>query len=172
MKENFYVFLDIDGVLWNEEYIVFLRDNNIPKDNDIETYFSSKSMTALNTLLNSLENKFKVQLVITSSRRSLLEKTIAILYKNNLVYDDKIDKTESTIKNIDMPRGLEIKKYLKQNKNSKNYVVIDDEVKDIKPFIKHSHIIDVKNEGLQLHHIEKFLKAKDISLISLNENER
>jgi len=171
MKEVFYVFLDIDGVLWNEEYITFLRDNNISKNNDIETYLSPQSMSALNMLLLSLSSSYIVQLVITSSRRSMLEKTIYILYKNNLSYEGKIDKTESKLKNIDMPRGLEIKKYLKQNKNPKNYVVIDDEVKDIKPFIKKLNIIDVKSEGLQIYHIEKFLKTK-IFVKSLNENER
>lgn len=124
MKERFYVFLDIDGVLWDWKNVKNLFNRAIkPMGALPDATFNPESMQALNHLLNKLSDHYEPFLVITSKWRTELNETVNALYYNDLIFSGAIDST-SLLKG--MPRGIEIQQYLLNHDNSKNYVVIDD----------------------------------------------
>ncbi|PKK95937.1 MAG: hypothetical protein CVV59_01110 [Tenericutes bacterium HGW-Tenericutes-4] len=158
MKQNYYIFLDIDGVLWDEEFITQLIDDGIRerKDDDIANHFKPGSMQALNFLLDTLKQNYEVVLVVSSSKRSDMKKTIQQLKNNNLTCVTKIDRTSLS---LDTPRGEEILDYLKNKQDNKNYCIIDDEIEDIKPYVNKERIIKTSDQNaLHKQQVVKFLK--------------
>lgn len=156
MKDKFYIFLDIDGVLYDWNFILKKSDK---KACTIKN-FDPKSIDALNFLIEKLSKSFNVEIVITSTWRINMQKTIEILLKNGLNKTIKINSTE--ISNYPQNRGLEILNYL-QNNSCKNFVIIDDEMFDFDKYFKKSHIIktNIFNSSLNKEMIINFLDGLD-----------
>ncbi len=109
------IFLDIDGVLNSDEYYEKTRNLDIQ---GIESEIDVSKIELLKKAIDITEAK----VVLTSSWRytknALLLKDLLRKYKIN------VDSTPY----IDNKRGLEIKKWLLDNPNVEDYVIIDDEV--------------------------------------------
>ena len=173
MKENFYVFLDIDGVLWDEQFINKLIKSGVrsKKDDSISNYFKPSSINALNFLICTLNQNFEVILVISSNKRLNMQETISQLKNNGLTKVNKIDRTPISLESFDMDRGLEIKNYLINKPNNQNHCVIDDEINDITPYIKKENIIKTSDQkALHQKQVETFLHQ--LNLRKENEQER
>lgn len=165
MKENFYIFLDIDGVLWDWAFIKEQVKKGIIKQGAPITSFKPESIDALNFLIKSLYEQYKVNLVLSSSWQTTdMAKAISALFNSNLEVVGKIEATRNTTHKI---RGVEIKEYLNGTNNNQNYVVIDDETSDIKAFVDIKKIIktNLQNAALNLGQVKKFL-------INLKENKQ
>ncbi len=203
-KKNYYVFLDIDGTLWSYDNITeLLLDEEteklikLDKDDPLSVIekvkLSDESMYALNTLLVSLKNSFRVKLVITSRRRTNFPKCINFLKINGLQYDDPIFCTPLN----NALRGKKIVDYLNLaneapvnfNKKNfmgsmlyefisrgdfKNFVVLDDDFNSLKDYIPPSRLIltNAREQSLTLDQVKKYLKTNKIKLVEPNESER
>jgi hypothetical protein len=159
MKESFYIFLDIDGVLAGHDYIKKLTDSGQRAKGGLIKELDPECIDALNFFIFYLSKKYEVDLVISSTWRSDLEDTIEILKFHGLKYDKEITRTGV----IDFIRGLEVLDYLKNKKNNNNYVVIDDDSFDIAPYIPHSKIIKTSlHKPLSIKHVKQHLKELNI----------
>lgn len=156
MKDKFYIFLDIDGVLYDWNFII---KNGDKKSGTIKN-FNPKSIEALNFLIEKLQYTYNVEIVITSTWRINMQKTIEILLNNGLNKTIKINSTE--ISNYPQNRELEILNYL-QNNSCKNFVIIDDEMFDFDKYFNKNHIIktNIFNLSLNKEMVLKYLKNLD-----------
>ena len=120
-KENFYVFLDFDGVLYDIEYLIM----NKIKNNEKLFRYAPDSIEALNKLFSNLSTKFNPHLVISSFWRMKFPMTVRLLKDHgfNIV---GVPLMKTKISNKPMKRGLEIKDFLEEHDNSDNYIIIDD----------------------------------------------
>ena len=85
--KSFYIFLDIDGVLYDWDFIINeVESGRMQRGCFIKT-FKPESMYALNYLIQELSKNFDVKLVISSTWRSNLPFTIDTLKNNGLVYN-------------------------------------------------------------------------------------
>ena len=126
------VFLDIDGVLNSDEYISRIKHSNvkgIQREIDVDRV----------KLLTKALNETGAKVVVTSTWR--LTKYIGLIEELLASYGIRIDTTPF----IDNERGLEIKKWLSENQDVENFVIVDDEV------------FDSFDEGL----LEKLVKISD-----------
>lgn len=156
--KNYYIFLDIDGVLWDWEYIKYITINQT-KHHKIIQDFNPKSINTLNHLINTMrKQKYNVTLVISSTWRNNMHFTIKKLYENGLNFNciniDIIDPNKN-----DIHRGKLIKEYL-QDKINYDYVIIDDEMFDYKEENLTNHLIktNIMNNSLNRQHLNNFLK--------------
>lgn len=183
-KENYYVFLDIDGTLWDAKFAYnvygagfnYIVDPRLKKD----------SIEAVNLLLRSLEEKFDTQLVITSKRREYMNECVSYLQKYGLKYDKPI---------LCLPfgknyRGERIIGYMQdQNDNpehlkkpqnalakifnafivkgKQNYVVLEDEYKLIKHSVPSRRLIfsDHNKRAITSKQVRNYLKTNDIPVL-------
>ena len=159
MKKDFYIFLDIDGVLWDVEYILKEIDEGHIKKGGIIKDLKPSCIEALNYLIEKLENFYDVILVISSSWRYNLKNTINILKKYGLKYDKDIARTRLTTKNSS--RGEEILDYLK-DKSNYEFVIIDDEEFDFKKHFDKSNIIktNIENQSLSMKMVREYLSSQ------------
>lgn len=156
MKDKFYIFLDIDGTLWDYS---FLR-----REKCFVYKLNPDSINAVNSLINRLEQKFNCELVITSQRRKDWDECKKILIDSGLKYESELKRTKI---NDSKPRGIKIAEYLDNDKKgrefskhktfnpiistikarvvarkmSNNYVVIDDCMKPLVGIIPSANII-------------------------------
>ena len=120
-KENFYVFLDFDGVLYDIEYLIM---NKIKKGEKLFRY-APDSIEALNKLFAQLSTKFEPHLVISSFWRMKFPMTVKVLMEHGFkIVGVPLMKTKISKK--PMKRGLEIKEFLSEHNNSENFIIIDD----------------------------------------------
>lgn len=156
MKEKFYVFLDIDGVLYDWKYIKSLSPEH---HGGIIQDFDPESIAALNYLIDVTKKNYEVELVISSSWRSNMDFTLKTLIRHGLQIKDI---NVSRIGNFYYPcyRGKEIVKYLEDKDNKENYIIIDDETFDYKEFFEKNRIIktDIFVSDLKKNMIDEFLK--------------
>ena len=122
-KSRFYIFIDYDGVLNDLKTIpnLFHLGGFFAKDND--KVFNPNSIESLNFLIETLEKKYKVQLILTTYWRRNPEKAKNILYNNGLKYEREIDFVS---RHVTQSRKGEIKKYLTSNNIKEDFLVIDD----------------------------------------------
>ena len=156
--KNFYIFLDFDGTMSDIEFIKKLYYSGIKKNNT--KIFKPESIEALNYLIDYLSQKYSVNLVISSVWRRDMNETIYYLNKNNIKLDKikKIDKTghyydENNVNH----RDQEIKQYLKEHNETKNYVAIDDEAGMFDLPIENKIETNIKNGALNMHMIKKWI---------------
>ena len=165
MREKFYVFLDIDGVMYDWE---FLKSQGIKSFGRIKT-FNPDSVQALNYLLETLNQNHDTELVISSTwRRDMLD-TVKTLKDNGVKMN--LRRVFSTpIFNESKTRGKEILSYLSNRQDNQNYVIIDDEVSDIAPHFDSSKIIqtNIFTSSLKKSMVDKFLKENHLTP-TLNE---
>lgn len=123
-KEQFYIFLDFDGVLndlitvpslWKMGgFLVDKKDTNT---------FNQGSIDSINYLIETLSQEYDVNLVLSTTWRRWFEKAKQVLKNNGLEYSGVIDKTPKIrLKR----RAFEIMKYLQSKDEKQNFVVIDD----------------------------------------------
>lgn len=158
MKE-FYIFLDIDGVLWDWPYLKKgINEGRIKRGGIIED-LKPESIEALNYLIEKLSIKYDVKLVISSSWRFNMERTLEIIKKAGLNYNKPIDRTIINFQS----RGIQIKEYLKDKVNY-DYVIIDDEDFDFNEHFQKEKIIktDVMKGALSIKLVDNFLNNNNI----------
>ena len=160
MKKKFYVFLDIDGVLYDWNYIKSLGPEHW---GGVIVDFDPKSIEALNYLIAQLKKEYDVELVISSTWRSNMERTIQILINHGLKTEDLFI---SRTRNSTNPRyrGREIMDYLENKRDKENYVIIDDETFDFKEYFHDTRIIktDIFISGLKREMVDIFLKNNNL----------
>ena len=154
--KNFYIFLDIDGVLYDWGYIIAETDAGRREKGGLIDKFKPESIYALNLLINELQKDYNVGLVISSSWRSNLPFTIQTLKDNGLIYNKKIERTP--IYNPSK-RGEQILDYL-ADKTNYDFVIIDDEMFDFEKFFEKDKIIKCEafNSALSVKMVDDFLK--------------
>lgn len=180
-KENYYVFLDIDGTLWDAKFAYGIYG-------DIFNYISyptlkKDSINAVNLLLRSLEEKFNTKLVITSRKREYMSECIDYLQKNGLKYDKPI----FCLPFGETYRGARIVGYMQEQNNkpehlsrpqnlfskllnafiikgSQNYVVLEDDFKLIKSSIPSRRLIfsNHQRKSITTKQVENYLKTNKI----------
>lgn len=181
-KAKFYIFLDIDGTLW---------DANTPRYAGFYIQLKPESVVALNTLIESLKKIYDVDLVVTSKRRVKWRSCKQFLIDNGVNFpSEKMSKTQ--LKKLKHPRGVKIAEYLFNDifkdklksektfirptwllfskllnrKFSDYYVVLDDSIKPLKPYIPDKNIIRTSyDESLSMEMVSDFLESKNIPLI-------
>lgn len=153
MKPSFYVFLDIDGVLWDWK---FIKQSRVKKGGKIIT-FNPESIEAVNYLLENLSLNFDPRLVISSTWRRNMDLTKRVLYASGLtIGEDKIYSTE--ILPLFKARELEVARFLKSVNEKKNYLIIDDDYDFAKIFNENRVIkTNIYDGCLQKSMIDDFL---------------
>ena len=165
-KQPYYVFMDIDGTLWDIEsarsvHGPFLPEIALPT-------LKTESVAAINIMLENLEKRFDTKLVITSRHRSNMVECVNYLRFNGVTYykpiyctafrpglrgEKIVDFMENqgekpftypTLGNL-FERILYTKR---NNQDFKNYVVIDDNKKAISKHIPpERRIVTNKRDG-------------------------
>jgi hypothetical protein len=163
-KQKFYIFLDIDGVMWDWNYLkqVETKANTIVRADSV---LNPKSVQALNALIATLDNAYDTRLVVSSSWRNVKAKreNNYMLYDYGLKYNKPIDHTILR-SDMDRPytRGQEIEDYLDKHMVSAmhgDYVIIDDEMDTLKPYQNAGKVIETSmSKGLSMDHIRDFLR--------------
>lgn len=147
------IFLDVDGVLNSDEYfdkIQGLDIQGIESDIDINKV----------KLLKKAVDETGAKVVLSSSWRY----TKNALALKKLLADYEIRITDSTPV-VEHKRGLEIRKWLENNNNVEDFVILDDEVFDsydsglMKKLIKMSKEKETDiGEGLLPENVEKIIE--------------
>lgn len=149
------IFLDVDGVLNNVNHIkkCYKKNGKMP----FGMYCVPFNPKCLKNLAK-LARKTNARIVVSSTWR-LDKEHMAVLKARIAEYGLRVhDITD----NIGMVRGKEITEWLKKNESAwiENFVVLDDEVKDINNFISDSHIVKT-NADTGLTWLN-YIKAKKI----------
>lgn len=182
-KLNYYVFLDIDGTLWDAEYA--FRVHGFAFNTHPTPRLKPESVNALNLLLRSLEASFDTKLIITSKRRHNLNKCVDYLKDNGLDYNKPIFCTDNSTD----ARGKKILDFMKENGSvpcelppnanlwtrlqyafsihgNPNYVVLEDEKNLVRNQIPRNRIIytDHNKQSLTVKQVEQYLKRNGFAL--------
>lgn len=122
-KPKFSLFLDFDGTL--SDFITIPKLSKLGGflvgKEDTNT-FNPESMEALNMLINTLESKYSVDLVLTTIWRLNMDKCQSVLKNNGLRFDGEIKSIPFI---FNKSRLKEIYMYIELNQVDK-YLVIDD----------------------------------------------
>lgn len=155
--KQFYIFLDIDGVLWDWQWRVKqIKNGKILRGTNI-TQFNPESVYALNILISELNKTYSCSLVISSTWRTFMDITKQTLIKNNVKLPKEVLRTNVP---ISQNRGVEILNFLNAHPTD-NYIIIDDETKDIEKYFPQEKIIktNIKNKSLRLSQVKKMLES-------------
>lgn len=169
-KEKYYVFLDIDGVLWDWKWRISEVKNGRVRGGGIVSDFNPASVGALNNLIETLSNNYDVRLVVSSTWRISMGLTEKALRKNGVIIpNDVLDRTPLTVRRG--ARGEEIIAYLYDKENRSNYVIIDDEEFDYETYLKKSSIIktDIYLGALEQGMVDDWLKNNNLLDSPANE---
>lgn len=171
--ENFYVFLDIDGVLNTASW--FKKVNKLGLESlGYSKHFSPQNVQELQYFLDQLkELKLEPNIVISSTHRiNGLQRIADDLNKNGLNYNLPYASTNTLHNQV---RGMQIADYINENKSNKNFVVIDDETVDITGHIPQEHILKTSgffNDGLTKKEVDLFLNTFPFSTNQPTEVEK
>lgn len=156
--KNFYIFLDIDGVMYDWDFVIGEINAGRMERGGIIQKFKPESIEALNMLIKELEKCYNVGLVISSTWRSNMPFTIKTLKDNGLIYNKKIERTP--IYNSGK-RGEQILDYL-GNKSDFGFVIIDDEMFDYEKFFTKESIIkcEMFHSALSMNMVKEFLTKR------------
>ena len=135
---NNIIFLDVDGVLrTHKSDLEWSKQLNIPILKGVNRLFSKSAVDNLNEVIILT----KAKIVVTSTWRiNLSVEELNKIFKERGVIGEVIDKTGINFSG----RGLEIKEWLDNNSVS-NYVVLDDQVKDIVDIVNNVIKVDSQN---------------------------
>jgi len=168
-KSNFYLFLDIDGVMNDWDYIISeVNAGRMKKGQSIKS-FKPESVNALNHLIEELSKKYNFQLVISSTWRMDMEETTEVFKKHNIIGYDKLDSTPRRFDPHE--RGKEIIEYLEKhnfNENQDDFLIIDDETFDYDKYFTDDKLIktEIFHNALSFDMVNKYLKEHQ----NINEN--
>lgn len=179
MREQYFIFLDIDGTLVDFEYGQRVRGPFFSFGEN--TVLNPESIEALNLLIQSLEQTYDTRLVLTSGRRENLRACVRNLFENGLKYDRPItctplepgrrgQKIVDFMMTSSMPRHPRLQKvvdYLLRryaDHGYKNYVVLENDASKIRYEIPPERRImtNAKKRALQPYQVEKYLKANNL----------
>ncbi len=146
------IFLDVDGVLNSDEYFDKIRNldiQGIEREVDIEKI----------KLLKKAIDKTGAKVVLSSSwRYTKYAQYLKELLSN---YDIYVDSTPF----IENERGLEIKKWLSDNQDAEDFVILDDEIFDSYDESLIKNLIKISNgngrnfgEGLLPRDVDEIIK--------------
>ena len=154
--KNFYVFLDIDGVMYDWDYITEEINAGRVKRGGIVKKLKPESVNALNYLVSNLEKRYNTQIVISSTWRNNLERAAEILKANG--FECKNEITGTPISLSPEKRGEEILEFLKEKQNY-DFVIIDDEMFDFKKHFSEDKIIkcEIYHSALSLGKVKNYL---------------
>lgn len=110
------LFLDVDGVLNSHKYLTSLYEKK-KRRLEREEFFDPKCMIVLKKIVS----KFNLEIVITSSWKIADMCTLERVFKKYEL--DILDKT----KNYGDKRGKEIREWLSNHSEVKNFVILDDD---------------------------------------------
>ncbi len=129
MKEKFYVFLDIDGVL-----------NSLSFHNQGFSHYDLEfeAVDALNYLNKKINKSFDLDLVVSSARGVYPEDVISLFFGGDVEFRETMNFTK---KLPNKHRGLEISNYLNGKENAENILIIDDVIENILECFKREQII-------------------------------
>ena len=167
MKPKFYIFLDIDGVMYDWDNI---KSNNIHISGIVDK-FAKHSVDALNYLTKQLSTQYTPVIVISSTWRRDMFFTIKTLKENGVNLDLR-NLTCTPISGQPEKRGEEILRVLNIAQNKENYIIIDDESFDFKEHFPQHKIIktNIFNDSLKKDKIDNFFKNNNLShLINSDE---
>lgn len=164
MKDNFYIFLDIDGVLNHVRWFKKCLLENLEKKG-FHLFFCPANIENLNVLLNYYKSKnFKTQIILTSTWR-LTDKDYEtcknMLIKYGLNYQDEFDRTDLKPRGI---RGRQIKNYMYEHNINKNFVIIDDKTKYLKDYFFKKDLIVSSGlfaHGLTRENVENYIANQE-----------
>lgn len=126
MKDKFFIFLDVDGVLNNQTYTIHQAILNNTRYFCSSVPFDDRSLQALKYLVNNINKD--VNIIISSTWR-LDDTDMSILSARLKEYGLRVqDKTSNKV----LTRGEEIDYYCKEHNISDNYLIIDDDTDMLK----------------------------------------
>lgn len=161
IEKLFYIFLDIDGVLNNMEYWeeCFAR-HHVKGIMSMNCFpFDPKCLNNLMKLNKELQKQNYVVKIILSSTWRLNDYDVAIVNSRLAEYGMRI--AERTLSLSSGNRGIEIKHFLNEEGMPKadNYLILDDEVKDIAEQFEEIHIIHTNfNTGFDNEKLEEAIR--------------
>lgn len=142
--EKLLIYLDIDGVLNNNnwELKVFEEKGYYPIDRN---ELSKDNLENFKYLINELQTKYVVEIILSSSWRWYPETFEAVLYQLAEIGLTLAGTTDIEI-NTTLSRSMEIKNHLQQNWKYQKILILDDMPldKDLKNFQIQTNL----NEGL------------------------
>ena len=165
-KSNFYLFLDIDGVMSDWDYIIAEVNACRLKKGQVIKSFKPESVEALNHLITEISKDYNFQIVISSTWRYNMEETRDVFKKHNVLYSDNLDKTPRLPDPHE--RGKEILQYLSEhNFDEKNddYLIIDDETFDYENYFPPKKLIktEIFHNALSMDMVKKYLEENQKS---------
>ena len=159
MRDNFYIFLDIDGVMFDWKY----RLSSGKKLGGVIKDFNPESVKALNFLCNTLSEQFNTRVVVTSTWKLHWDTMLEVFATNgvdlgNVTLDKTVTREDPRF------RGREIVEYLGDDYNKANFVIIDDEMFDYREFFKMSDIIktNMQDSSLNMDMVTSFMVSRGI----------
>ena len=176
-KDKYYIFLDIDGVLWDWNYLkqAQAKTNRLLRADEV---LNPDSVEALNKLIDVIDAGFDTRLVISSSWRNSTHKrnNNYMLYDYGLKYKKPLYHTRLRGEDDTLTtRGEEINDYLERHGmdiETGNYVVIDDEMQSLRPFMEMGRVIETSMaQSLREIDVERFVKSRPELLSLINTQE-
>lgn len=179
MKEKFYIFLDIDGVLnamnaeelKSDDHVGYYEDD---EEKSIIGMYKSR-VNLFKRIYETISMKFDVEIIITSSWRV---GDVGLVNTNECLVRTGFDISEfnKTLDSTEITRGDRGQEILDKmveigiNKDSNRYIVLDDETFDIKDYIDSSRIVKPHHttgltEDLAVEFINKAFNNEDKSKI-------
>lgn len=157
MTKLIFVFLDVDGVLNNERYIVKCYKKHHKPMHMNHVPFDPRCLNNLMILVQTLEhNNYEVKIILSSTWR-LSEIDYEIVNARLAEYGLKLsDKTP----NLRAIRGEEIQDFLK-DKSYENIIILDDDIFDIKEYFPNNIVRTNFKLGLTKNDVKKALKIID-----------
>jgi len=156
-KEIIYIFLDIDGVLNNKNYILLCHYKHKQVMNMRNVPFDPQCLEYLRILNEIISKYYECRIILSSSWR-MSEMDTAIVKARLAEYGLKI---KGRTPYIDMKRGLEITEFLK-DKAYKNIIILDDDDFDIKRDFPNNIVKTNFDYGLTFREIEKSLEILNL----------
>lgn len=153
-REDFFIFLDIDGVLNSEEWVLSFPKGTFFLIDDIDP----KLVKNLQYLMDEINKEHRVVICVSSSWRSQMAKVGYVLGRAGLEYNEMWYKTEHTFGD----RGREILDFIDKMKSRgekmNKYLVIDDESQDIVNYIPEDFFLKTHYKtGLTREIVEQWL---------------
>jgi len=159
MNKNFYVFLDIDGVMYDLSYIKDRIKSGDIKNGRIISKYKPESVCALNMLIENLSKYYNVHLVITSTLRFKFYRMLNILEENGINIPQFIGRTSLTLNRHN--RGGNIARYLQSRGYDRavdDFVIIDDEKFNYHKYFDKKNIIktSIINNALSINAVKRY----------------
>ena len=154
MKELVFIFLDVDGVLNNENYIVKCYNKHHKPMSMNHVPFDPKCLNNLMILVQQIQQlDYDVNIILSSTWR-LNEIDYNIVDARLAEYGLSLNGKTSYIDGI---RGMEIKDFL-QDKCYTNFIILDDDIFDIQDYFPNNLVKTDFKTGLTKHNVKQALK--------------